>query len=437
MLKENKPLSEVGRKNLYKDLEAMIEDCCPLLENRAIIFREMQDLTCSNELLNRYKLLLEVHLTVLYAIIEVAIVMRADLRSKNNAEKRENLKYLVFAIHEFYKSLFYGREGKSVWNQTKDILATLKDKSMTDQLSSIEDNIQSYKDKYFNPNSKDIRDTFVHYDDNVFKLYKAIVNVNEEELTQMVISFLAMAKPIHQLLLRVLLSCDIMELNEPMFKASVREDTFRNALKDTLTHIDSNFIHFTKSLDKIMRLCSRLELLASNKTLGLNDDTITQIKDTTDLCKLGVLIHFFYIDICVAMKGYLCAESRIESLWHLTRMYLIIYETHKKLFAREEHSLWNKLIRKPLDGATKNAKDLVMVEANMNAIMQDKVVENVRQAYVHIRQGKKFRLTNLMTFMAELDTVSILDKSLLFIKIVTKLLTLSKDAINVLQKKNL
>ncbi len=434
MPKENKPLSEAGRKKLYKNFGAMIEDCCPLLEKRVIIFRAMQELTCSNELLNRYKLLLEVHLTVLYSIIEVAIVMRADLRSKKNAEKRENLKYLVFVIHEFYKSLFHGREGKSVWNQMKEILATIKDKCLTDQLSSIEDNIQSYKDKYFNQNSKDMRDTFVHYDDNVLKLYKAIVNVNEEELTQMVISFLAITTPINQLLQRVLLFCDIVEQNDPMFKASAREDMFRNTLKDTQTQLDSKLIHFTQSLDQIMRLCSRLEQLVANKTLGLNDDAITQIKDTTDLSKLDVLTHFFYIDICVAMKGYLCAESRIESLWHLTRMYLIIYEAHKILFAREEHSLWNKLIRKPLDSETKNAKDLVMVEANMNAIMQDKVVENVRQAYVHIRQGKKFRLTNLMTFMAELDTVSILDKSLLFIKMLTKLLTLSKDAINFLVK---
>ena len=44
MPKENKPLSESGRQNLYEEMGALIEDCCPLLEKRAIILRMMQEL---------------------------------------------------------------------------------------------------------------------------------------------------------------------------------------------------------------------------------------------------------------------------------------------------------------------------------------------------------------------------------------------------------
>ena len=70
----------------------------------------------------------------------------------------------------------------------------------------------------------------------------------------------------------------------------------------------------------------------------------------------------------------------------------------------------------------------------MKAIMQDKVVENIRQGYVHIRQNKEFRLTDLMTFMADINAETILSKSLTFIKSLAKLITLSKDAMNVLAK---
>lgn len=434
MQKKNKTLSEAGRKKLYEEMGAMIEECCPLLEKRVIMLRAFQESTSSDELSCNYKLLLEIHLTVLYAIIEVAIVMRADLRSKQNAEKRENLKYLVFVIHEFYKSLFHNREGKRVWNQTKEILAAPKDKSLTDQLKSIEDNIQSYADKYFTQDFKNKRDAFVHYDENLIQLYQTTVDVNEEDLAQMAISFLAIAAPINHLLLNVLLPYDIMGYNEPLFKASARENTLGDALKKVLTQLDANIIHFTQSLARIIRLCRIPELLAANKSLELSDNAITQIRNTTDWSKPGVLVHFIYIDISVAMKGYLCAESRIENLWHLTRMYLIMYEAHKKLFEGGEDSLWNKYIRKPLENKTNYAIDLVMVEATMKAIMQDKRVENMRQAYVHIRQGKKFRLTDLLIFMADFDAVTILSKSLFFIKLLAKLLTLSKDAMNVLAK---
>ena len=434
MPKENKPFSEAGRKKLYEEMNALIEDCCPLLEKRTIMLRALEEHPNSDELLCSYKLLLEVHLTVLYVIIEVAIVLRADLRSKQNAEKRENLKYLVFVIHEFYKALFLGKGKKRIWDEVVKILENPNDESLTNQLKSIEKNIQCYKEKYFTQDSKDKRDAFVHYDEDLLQLYQTTVNVNEEELMQMANSFLAISARINQLLLRVFFPCDMIDQNDSLFKASARENTLRDALKDGLTKLDSNIIHFTQSLDRIVRLCRIPELLAANKTLGLSNDAINQIKDTTDWCKPGVLTHFFYIDISVAMKGYLCAESRIESLWHLTRMYLIIYEAHKKLFAREEESLWNKYIRKPLNGESKHATDLVMVETTMKAIMQDKVVENVRQAYVHIRHKKVFRLTDLLTFMAELDAVTILSKSLLFIKSLNKLLTLSNEVMNVLVK---
>ena len=247
MPKENKPLSESGRQNLYEEMGALIEDCCPLLEKRAIILRAMQEPTGSDEHLNRYKLLLEVHLTVLYAIIEVATVMRADLRSKQNAEKRENLKYLVFVIHEFYKSLFLGKKGKRIWDKAIELIADSNDENLTDQLKSIEDNIQIYTKKYFTQDSKEKRDAFVHYDENLLQLYQTTVAVYEEELTQMTNSFLAIAAPINRLLLNVLLPCDIMGQNEPLFKASARENTLLNALKDVLTQLDSNIIHFTKT----------------------------------------------------------------------------------------------------------------------------------------------------------------------------------------------
>ena len=434
MPKENKPLSESGRQNLYEEMGALIEDCCPLLEKRAIILRMMQEPTGSDEHLNRYKLLLEVHLTVLYAIIEVATVMRADLRSKQNAEKRENLKYLVFVIHEFYKSLFLGKKGKRIWDKAIELMADSNDENLTDQLKSIEDNIQIYMKKYFTQDSKEKRDAFVHYDENLLQLYQTTVAVYEEELTQMTNSFLAIAAPINRLLLKILLPCDIMGQNETLFKASARENALRNALKDALTQLDSNIIHFTQSLDRIMKLCRIPELLAANESFGLNDDAINQINEAIDWCKPGVLAHFFYIDISVAMKGFLCSESRIESLWHLTRMYLIIYEAYKKLFDGDNGSLWNKYIRKPLEDESKHAIDLIIVEVAMKAIMQDKVVENIRQGYVHIRQKKEFRLTDLMTFMADINAVTILSKSLFFIKSLAKLLTLSKDAMNVLAK---
>lgn len=274
----------------------------------------------------------------------------------------------------------------------------------------------------------------MHYDENLLQLYQTTVAVYEEELTQMTNSFLAIAAPINRLLLNVLLPCDIMGQNEPLFKASARENTLLNALKDVLTQLDSNIIHFTQTLDRIMKLCRIPELLAANESFGLNDDAINQINKTIDWCKPGVLVHYFYIDISVAMKGFLCAESRIERLWHLTRMYLIMYEAHKKLFDGDDGSLWNKYIRKPLEDESKHAIDLVKVEVAMKAIMQDKVVENIRQGYVHIRQKKEFRLTDLMTFMADINAETILSKSLTFIKSLAKLITLSKDAMNVLAK---
>lgn len=431
MRKENRPLSEERRMKMYEDMGALIQEIFPLLEKRAITLHALESYDSSEEIHRLSKLMMETHLTVIYAIIEVAIVLRADFRATENAERRENLKYITFVILEFYKSLFLKKKnGKRVWDEVAEVLAESQSELMQKQINAIEDSVQKFKEQYFNDVIKTKRDVSVHYDFDLELMYQMLVNTDEEKDCQMVNAFLAIATPINRLL-HLMLPYVESEQSKALFQTSTKEEALRDALSKKLPQFEQGIDHFSQSLDGIMKNVKISNILTEKNPLSLSVDTSKEVYGITNMITPGALAHYFYIDISVAMKGYLCAESLIERRWHLTRMYLIIYEGYKKMFGNKEgDSLWERYIRKPLEGEESYISEIEEVETGMDGIMQDKKVEDIRNKYVHIRNGKKFYFSKLLYFMADLDAEEILNKALCFVLLLNQMTNLSKDALD-------
>lgn len=422
MKKEDKPLSEEGRNKLFDIMDGLIKDCTLVLTERMrkLCNINQQNIEAAPDAIS----LLETHASVLYVIIETAIVLRADFRSRQNVERRAILKYMVFATHEFYKPLFH----KNGWNAIKNKLSKCDNGPLKMELDRINSAYQDYKKLYFdNGFSKTQRDIVVHYDTDIEAIYKLWINVNEENEVRRAIAFLEMAVPMNNLLGRLLPS-NASELCTISFNISSEEKSICSEISKKLPKIEANIDKYADSLDLFMRKYSKCEYFEKNQDSLFDDIFIDKIKVLKEIIKPIGLVHFLYLDIAVTLKGYVLSENYIEGRWHLLRLYLIIYEGCNKLFGKGELL---KNIANQFNENSKDYKKIQIIEKDISTIMQDEDVKNTRETYAHLRKGNKFYLFDLIDFMCSLKAKDILDKALYVLGNLNQALVLSRDTIKV------
>ena len=424
MAKEDKPLSEEGRNKLLDIMDGLIKDCTLVLTERMrkLCNIKQQNIEAAPDTIS----LLEIHASVLYAIIETAIILRADFRSRQNVERRAILKYMVFATHEFYKPLFH----KNGWNAIKKKLSECDNDSLKMELDRINCACQDYKVLYFNDGVKTQRDIVVHYDTDIDAIYNLWINVNEENEVKRASAFLEIAVPMNNLLGR-LLPIDALELCTISLNSSSEEKDICFEMSKKLPILEASIDKYADSLDFFMSKYSMCELFEKNQDSLFDDIFIEKIKVVKEIIQPIGLVHFLYVDIVVSVKGYILSDNYIEGRWHLLRLYLIIYEGCNKLFGKET------LLKNIANHFMNNSKDyekIQIIEKNISTIMQDEDIKNTRANYAHIRKGNKFYLFDLIDFMCSLKAKEVLDKALCMVKNLNQIQILSRDVINELQK---
>lgn len=423
MKKEDKPLSEEGRTKLYDILDGHIKECTLFLIERKKWLCNLKQQNI-DELGSEIIRLLETHASVLYTIIEVAIILRTVFRSRQNVECRTILKYMVFATHEFFKPLFH----KKRWDVIKNKLSECDNEPLKMELERINGAYQDYKKLYFDDGfSKTQRDIVVHYDTDIDAIYKLWINVNEENEVRRAIAFLEMAVPMNNLLGRLLPS-DASQLCTISLNISSEEKEIRSEISKKLPIIEASIYKYADSLDLFMRKYSKCEYFEKNQDSLFDDIFIDKIKVLKEIIKPIGLVHFLYLDIAMALKGYVLSENYIEGRWHLLRLYLIIYEGCNKLFGKGELL---KNIANQFKENSKDYKKIQIIEKDISKIMQDEDVKNTRETYAHLRKGNKFYLFDLIDFMCSLKAKDILDKALYVLGNLNQALVLSRDAIKI------
>lgn len=429
------PASETTRSNLSANMSKLINECFPLLRNCVKGLSKLEDIYKSNSIddknYNDYKNVLEFHSSLLYVIIEVACVFRADFKSSIAIEKRTNLKYIVYITSEFFKSVFY-KENKSLWNDVSTHLSTLNIDAINSGIINVNENISRYKDLYYDKDKND-RDISVHYDYDIIKLYKYVVGISEEKESQRLCAFLAIVQPLNKLLtfytsviLFKLVGEDTTELSETKFE----HDFFEKFKEKNYKSVGDSIQHFSELLDKNMRIYSTVDRLPSNITSILGEESVQKIKSMRNYASLSLILHYIYIDLGTTIRGYLQSESYIEKRWILIRINVIIYEGWKKIYKQQpngEKSLWEQFIYAPLilieDEAIK--EEITTVNCLLDAYKEYKQMEEIRHKYIHLRKHKKNNLPDLFNELLKFNSYKELNKSLDFLKLLPRIIKLN------------
>lgn len=102
----NQPISEETKNSLYNTMGSIIQQYTPILDYFIQYRKQILTISNQNDSLNNINNFIELFCSTLYVNIEIATILRADLRTNLVIEKRVNLKYIVSITCEFYKAIF-------------------------------------------------------------------------------------------------------------------------------------------------------------------------------------------------------------------------------------------------------------------------------------------------------------------------------------------
>lgn len=430
----SKPASEATIKNLYDNMGHIIKECFPILRSCINGLSKIDQLLImedtDNNTYNNYRNVLELHSFVLYVIIEASCAFRADFHSDIPIEKRINLKYIVFITSEFFKAVFVSKNKNSLWDNVSKHLSSLKIGAT--EINEIQQSIEHYENQYYSKD-KENRDIFVHYDFDLVKLYDYLVNISEEKEARRLCDFLAIVQPLHNLLnlYSSIIVIQVQAENASTLSDSVSDAALYDNLNENLyPSIGDSLQHSGEYLDKNMQTYSMVEKLPIPITSTLGDAGIERIKEIRDYTKTAILLHYIYLDLGSAIRGYLQSESYLEKKWSLIRVNLIIYEGWKKIFKPQfskEESLWEQYIYSPLiqnnDETVKG--EVESVNSLLDSYKDYKHLQNIRHKYIHLMDRKKNNLPDLLDELLKLIPYHELNKSLDFLKLLSRIIKLN------------
>lgn len=430
----SKPASEATIKNFYDNMGYNIKGCFPILRNCINGLSKIDQILkmgdTDNNTYDNYRNVLELHSCVLYVMIEASCAFRADFHSDIPIEKRINLKYIVFITSEFFKAVFVSKNKSSLWDKVSKHLSSLE--IGTTEINEIQQSLEYYENQYYSKD-KDNRDISVHYDFDLVKLYDYLVNISEEKEARRLRDFLAIVQPLHNLLnlYSSIIVKQVQAENASTLSDSVSEAALYDNLNESLyPSIGDSLQHFAGCLDKNMQTYSMIDKLPDNIKTTLGDSGIERIKSIREYTKTAILLHYIYLDLGSAIRGYLQSELFLEKRWNLIRINLIIYEGWKKIYKPQlgiDKSLWEQYIYNPLIPNNDEVvqKELKSVNILLDSYKEEEQIENIRHKYIHLMDRKKNNLPDLLDELLKLIPCHELNKSLDFLKLLSRIIKLN------------
>lgn len=381
---------------------------------------------------------MEVYVLVLYTIIAAAIFFRGDFNSEYAVEKRLNLKYLRFVSTEFFKSLFIIKGQNSLWHRLESILSVGNHTSLTGIIEEVNQVSSRFRDDYFD--SK-IRDISIHYDADLDVVYSHLREISEEDEANHVASLLAILNPLSLVCNSYLYSTYPQATITP---ASPKENSmlrkFRRELYEYIYDITgTNVQNFAKYLDQNMQSFHLIDRPKVRELLA--EETHSRLSQFRECFKLGILLHYFYLDLGTAVRGYLRAENYYEQQFNVIRINVIIYEGYKKIFLPLNNdsgkSLWEKYIKIPTLAATHTeySEEVDAIEQILQGYSQNRNIENIRHNFSHFKRGNKLPIIDLWDSVTTINPIDELNKALDFLNMLSRILKLSEPCLDYFAKK--
>lgn len=382
---------------------------------------------------------MEIYVLVLYTIIAIATFFRGDFNSKYTAEKRLNLKYLSFVSTEFYKSLFIIKKPNTLWHKLESFLSIGNHTSLIEIIDEVNQASSRFRANYFNSKRRDIS---IHYDIDLDVVYTHLCEISEEDEAKQISSILAILQPLSLVCSSYLYSIypkATIALAIP--KENIILKKFRKGLYEHIYDLTGSSIQtFAKHLDQNMQSFHMIDRPKVRELL--TEETHSHLSQFRECFKLGILLHYFYLDLGTAVRGYLQAENYYEQQFNVIRINVIIYEGYKKIFLPQNEngqnkSLWDTYIKIPVL-ATKSpeySEEADKIEQILQGYSQNNNIEDIRHNFSHFKRGNKLPIIDLWDSVTTINPVEELNKALDFLKLLSRIIKLSKPCLEYFAKK--
>lgn len=381
---------------------------------------------------------MEIYVSVLYAIIAIATFLRADFKSNITAEKRLNLKYFHFVSTEFYKAIFIVKQPNTLWCKFESLLLIGNNKTLTELVNQINDASSDFRTNYFDSEKRDIS---LHYDCNLERVYKHLCDIEEESEVKHIISLLALLQPLSLVCSLYLKIIYPEENTTDGIDESKWHQQFRAELRNSIyDKIGDSLQNFATCLDHNMESYRVIDKPQVRSLLS--DNNYAHITTFRECIKLSVLLHYFYLDLGTAVRGYLVSENYYEQQLHIIRLNVIIYEGYKKIFLLQDHddqnrSLWEQYVRIPVlaSGSNENIAEMEAIEKVLGDYSKNKEIKDIRHSYSHFRKNNKLYLIDLWSEVISLNPITELNKAIDFLKLLSRIIKFSKPSLEHFVKK--
>lgn len=372
-------------------------------------------------------------------LLQLQLFFRGDFNSEYAAEKRLNLKYLRFVSAELYKSLFIIKKSNSLWHKLESILSIGNHTGLIEIIKEVNQASSRFQTEYFDSSRRNIS---IHYDTDLDVVYSHLCDISEEDEAKHMASLLAILQPLSLVCSSYLYLTYPQETATPAIpKENSILKKFRKELYEYIYDITgTNLQSFANHIDHNMQSFHLIDLPKVRELL--TDETHSRLSQFRECFKLGILLHYFYLDLGTAVLGYLRAENYYEQQFNVIRINVIIYEGYKKIFLPindndQNKSLWEQYIKIPALATTNTeySEEVDAIEQILQGYSQNKNIENIRHNFSHFRRGNKLPIIDLWDSVTTINPIEELNKALDFLKLITRIIKLSKPCLEYFSQK--
>lgn len=423
------------------------------IESIAALYSTIKDSELAdNDYLLKLKTLSEVILTYSFAEIELAAIMRANLKERNdNFYRRTVLLQSSRVISESTKALF-GFVSKDKKNAFWNKLTLSFDLSLFSQ--DVEEIKAGVNDLSRNVINKINRDIACHYDWDALVVASSYIGIDNEDLIFQYLNKYGFVIERVSKISNILLGSLVNPINLPK-KSSISASAWiipsdlvwtfeKSLLKPQLIEIiKTSYPDNVRQLNQSIGLCHRLQKLMAV------DEKISAILKRNEvlMCYSKImnsisLLLFMMNDALAAAVALVNSESFWESRMNLKRLDVSAYEALDKVIGFKEDSKNKSLfheIEQLIDELPSSMKgQFVILKKETNALVKQYGLDRVdrRDSFIHYRSSRKVWLAQLYNNLTVISVPVTLYKIIELRKLSTRIvqfINLFSDSISALQ----
>ncbi|MDD4593114.1 MAG: hypothetical protein PHG06_22245 [Parabacteroides sp.] len=419
-----KELSLEGRKALYNNFGKSIIEFHSLLPIYLVASDQTED--------QINKVILRCGYTILYSIVDISSLLRAEMRETVNIGKRLGLIKLRIAVSEVFKAIVGAvpDDKEALYRQIRSSISS----DFADECLAIDKAIDDFKLNYWSQSDQNARNIAEHFSKNPYEYYELIVSANEETEINRVNAILAMIQPLFVIISKIENKEKLLEkieISEILHYSSsfaaipekIEVDSRYSKLGDFMNNEAKSLDSFAYNFNLPNIIEKKLGSFKINETMQY----------MLQFLELMMHLEFISLETAYSYRAICSSEFPIEQRLNLRLMYKTNHEGFKKLYGFKDdksETIWCSKIESQI----KDYSDVVRAEYesikfSMKFLAKQTGIndEHLVVVLTHLRKNKnKDYIPKALIELGNLNIREIMVISMLFLNTLKKIIHLGQ-----------